>query len=284
MVLKLGDFASFHASWDRKPERLRQMARELNLGLDSFVFFDDNPAERALMRAELPEVLVVEVPADPSGYIAAIEQSLAFETNLLGEADKARSAQYAAEALRQSEIVKAASPESYLASLQMEASVEQITDANIARVSDLVTKTNQFNLTTRRHSKAAIEAMVSSPESLCFAVRLSDRFGDYGLVAVVLGAPEAPGELRLDTWLMSCRAMGRTLEHFTFNHLTRTAVSAGYERIVAEYLPTTKNEPVKSLLADFGFEELPNTSGLQTLQLKDIHEASTQVKPTEKAP
>jgi FkbH-like protein len=253
MHLALGDFAAFHASWDAKPEGLRRIASELNLGLDSLVFFDDNPAERAQVRAALPEVTVVDVPAEPAHYIRALEESLAFETAGVTEADSQRGVQYAAESRRKSFLSAAASPDDYLASLEMEAEVLEIGPANLDRVVDLVTKTNQFNLTTRRHSRAAVEEMVATARSVCFAVRLSDRFGDYGIVSVVLATALDATTLRLDTWLMSCRAMGRTLEHFVFNRLTALARQTGYERILAEYLPTPKNVPVQRLLPDFGF-------------------------------
>jgi FkbH-like protein len=253
MVLGLGDFASFHASWDSKPTRLRRIAEELNLGLDSIVFFDDNPAEREHVRAELPQVMVIEAPHDPSQFIRALQESLAFETAALTVADSGRTAQYQAEASRREAQTSAESPQAYLASLQMRAEVQDIGPANLDRVVDLITKTNQFNLTTRRHSRAAVEAMVATPGSVCFAVKLADKFGDYGLIAVVLALPQDAKTLRVDTWLMSCRAMGRTGEHFTLNHLATEAKKKHYSHLLAEYLPTPKNTPVESLLLSLGF-------------------------------
>ena len=277
MALRLDDFAAFHASWDAKPAALRRMASELNLGLDSFVFFDDNPAERAHVRAELPEVTVVEVPPDPAHYIRALEQSLAFETAGLTEADSQRASQYAAESQRRSSLSAAASPAEYLASLEMKAEVLEINRTNLDRVVDLITKTNQFNLTTRRHSRAAVEAMLATERSVCFAVSLADRFGDYGIISVVLAVPHAAGALRLDTWLMSCRAMGRTLEHFVMNRIAAMARQAGYERVLGEYLPTPKNVPVQTLLPDFGFKP-DDRSEHWTLPLTSFADMATEIR------
>ncbi len=277
MALRLDDFAAFHASWDTKPARLRRMADELNLGLDSFVFFDDNPAERAHVRAELPEVTVVEVPLDPAHYIQALEESLAFESNGLTEADSQRASQYAAESQRRVSLSAAASPEEYLASLEMKAEVLEINHSNMDRVVDLITKTNQFNLTTRRHSRAAVEEMLAAKNNGCFAVSLADKFGDYGIVSVVLAVAHDDTTLRLDTWLMSCRAMGRTLEHFVMNHIAALARKSGYSRVLGEYLPTPKNIPVQTLLPDFGFKP-DEFSKLWILPLTSFTELTTQIR------
>ena len=256
MALQMDDFAAFHASWDPKPERIRAIAEELNLGLDSFVFFDDNPAERAHVRAMLPEVTVVEMPPEPALYSRALQESLAFEAVDLSAADASRADQYQAEARRKDAQAVAASPGEYLASLEMTAKIHPVDETTLDRVVDLITKTNQFNLTTRRHSRAAVEEMLVMPRSVCFAFSLADKFGDYGLISVVLGIPEDPKTLRLDTWLMSCRAMSRTVEHGVMNHIAAAARALDYEMIIGEYLPTAKNKPVKSLLLDFGFVPL----------------------------
>ena len=277
MVLELKDFASFHACWDPKPGRLKLMAQELNLGLDSFVFFDDNPAERERMKAELPEVVVVEVPTDPDLYIRALQESLAFETTDITSADSDRASQYVAENSRRAAQEFAASPEDYLASLEMKAEVQRISAASLDRVVDLITKTNQFNLTTRRHSRAAVEEMVAHDRAVSFAVGLVDKFGDYGLVGVVLGVPADEQTLKLDTWLMSCRAMGRTVEHFTMNEIARQAEALGYDRILGEYQPTAKNVPVQFLLRDMGFEAQSQGEGTYVLKVFSYSDLPTQV-------
>ena len=278
MALRLGDFAAFHASWDGKPDRLRRMALELNLGLDSFVFFDDNPVERAHVRAELPEVLVPEVPADPSLYIRTLQETLAFEAVEITSADAERASQYVAESSRKQALGAAASPREYLASLQMQAETQPITRGNLDRVVDLITKTNQFNLTTRRHAHAQVQEMVDTPRSVCFAVHLADKFGDYGIISVVLAVPHTEDTLRIDTWLMSCRAMGRTVEHLVMNCIVHEAKAHKYEKLAAEYLPTPKNVPVKELLPSFGFEPAKfEGEGWHSLSLTSCPPQSTQV-------
>lgn len=267
MALRLGDFAAFHASWDGKPERIRRIAAELNLGTESLVFFDDNPAEREHVRAELPEVLVVDVPAEPALYVRALQDSLAFEAVDLSAADSQRGAQYQAEARRKQTAATAASPDDYLASLEMRAAAEPVGAANLDRVVDLITKTNQFNLTTRRHSRAAVEEMAGLERGVCFAVTLADKFGDYGLISVVLAAPENEKRLRIDTWLMSCRAMGRTVERWVMSHLAAAAAERGYTEIAGEYAPSAKNAPVKGLLAGFGFAAETEDGGGMLLKL-----------------
>lgn len=279
MILRFDDFAAFHASWDAKPERLREIARELNLGLDSFVFFDDNPVEREHVRAELPEVLVIEVPEEPAFYVRALVESLAFEAVDLTAADAERTSQYQAEASRRRLLTATASPHDYLASLAMKAEICAIDESNLDRVIDLITKTNQFNLTTRRHSRAAVEQMTGMARSLCFAVRLADKFGDYGLISVVLAVPTDEKTLRIDTWLMSCRAMGRTVEHFVLNHLAQSARGMGFDKLLAEYRPTAKSTPVKTLLPDFGFRSADADSPEANwwLELDDFSPLPSQV-------
>jgi FkbH-like protein len=277
MLLRLDDFAAFHASWDSKPARLRQIAQELNLGLDSFVFFDDNPVEREHVRAELPEVIVPEVPAEPALYIRTLLETLAFEAVDLTAADAQRAGQYAAETSRKRLETEAATPEQYLTSLEMRAEVQAIDESNIDRVVDLITKTNQFNLTTRRHSRAAVEEMCASPRSVCFAVKLADRFGDYGLISVLLAVLEDGTTLRLDTWLMSCRAMGRTVEHFAFNHLASAARALGYDTLRAEHVPSAKNAPVKNLLPGLGFLQDARSDTFWLLALNSFTGLPSQV-------
>lgn len=279
MVLKLEDFAAFHASWDAKPDRIRRIADELRLGLDSFVFFDDNPAEREHVRQELPEVLVVEVPAEPSDYISALQHSLAFETVDVTAADTQRGEQYQAEQIRKGEQSAFGSLDDYLASLQMRASVECIVASNLPRVVELLAKTNQFNLTSRRHSHAEVERLLSTPGALGFAVRMEDRFGDYGLISVVIALPcdRDSSAMRIDTWLMSCRAIGRSVEHFVINHLASTALAAGATSLIGEYFPTAKNQKVASLYADFGFTPDSEDVTLYRRSLAGWTPQSTQV-------
>lgn len=252
MALRLDDFAAFAASWEPKAVAIERMAAELRLGLDSFVFFDDNPAEREQVTQALPGVAVVPVPEDASEYIRALERGLYFEAVRVTDADAQRAEQYRVERDRRQLESSATSIDDYLASLDMHAVIEPITDANLQRVVQLIGKTNQFNLTTRRHTQAQVEAMIAHPRSVAFALRSRDRFGDHGLIAVVIGVPEDERTLRVDTWLMSCRVIARTMEQATFAHLLEQARALGYDTLVGERIPTAKNALVAELFPSLG--------------------------------
>ena len=255
MVLALDDLAAFEASWDPKELALRRIADELQLGLDAFVFFDDNPAEREHIRQGLPEVEVVEVPDDPADYVRALEAGLWFESVALTDEDRARTAQYAVERRRVELKTTATNLDDYLASLEMIAQVRAIHDADLQRVVQLIGKTNQFNLTTRRHAEAQVRAIAGGAGGVALTVRLRDRFGDYGLVGVVLGIADGDA-LAIDTWLMSCRVIGRTLEQRVLHELVRRAEQLGHRRLVGEYVPTAKNALVAGLYTELGFVAL----------------------------
>jgi FkbH-like protein len=252
MALTLGDLAAFEANWGPKSESIRRIAEQLNLGLDSFVFVDDNPAEREQVRQALPEVEVVDLPADPAGYVAAVEAGGWFEAVALTSEDAARTRQYVEERQRRELQTSAANLNDYLDSLEMRGDVREVDEADLPRVVQLLGKTNQWNLTTRRHSHDVVHAMVNDPHALCLTLRMTDRFGDHGLVAVALAVPEDEGTLRLDTWLMSCRVIARTAEQFFFRQIVERARSKGYARLVGEYLPTKKNRQVEPLFRDLG--------------------------------
>jgi FkbH-like protein len=259
MVLTLDDFAHFDASWDPKAMGLGRIAKVLQLGLDDFVFFDDNPAEREHIRRALPQVGVVEVPEDPSGFIPALEAGLWFEAIGLTKEDRQRASQYRMERQRREVESSFTSMDDYLASLHMVAEVRPIDEEDLDRVVQLIGKTNQFNLTTRRHSAEQVRHLVSRPETIGRTVRMTDRFGDYGLVSVMLAVADLDqdpaagrGTLRIDTWLMSCRVIGRTVEQFFFNVLADEA-RRRVGRLVGHYIPTPKNGLVKDLYDRLGF-------------------------------
>jgi len=255
MVLGLSDFAAFEASWDRKSLALQRIADQLRLGLDSFVFFDDNPAEREEVRGSLPEVSVVDVPPDPADYVRALETGLYFESLRLTGADQERAQQYAAEAERREAEKSFASVDDYLRSLEMIGDLRAIDEPDLPRVVQLLGKTNQFNLTTRRHSAEFVKKVISHERSVAFTLRLRDRFGDHGLVSVVLAVEDAENRetLVVDTWLMSCRVIGRTLEEHTANMLAERARALGYRAIRGEYAPTPKNALVADLFPRLGY-------------------------------
>jgi len=256
MVLGLNDFVAFEANWAPKADNLRKIARELDLGLDACVFFDDSKAEQEHIRQTLPQVAVVDVPEDPAEYVRCLQEGLWFETLQLTAEDAQRTAYYVAERQRREASQACASTEDYLRSLGMVARIERIDETNLARVVQLLAKTNQFNLTTRRHREEQVRQMLAAEGSLGLALHLKDRFGDYGLVALVLGLSEPTRTLRIDTLLLSCRVIGRTVEYFLMERALRECVQLGFERVLGEYIPTPKNQLVSGFWESMGFRNL----------------------------
>lgn len=250
MVLRSKDFVAFQIHWEPKSESLKRIAKELNLGLDSLVFFDDNPRERGEVNQVLPEVAVVPVSDDSVHYIDDLECGLYFEFVELTEEDRQRTRSYQAQAQRAR---AAETVEDYLAYLEMEALIAPIDEQTIARASQLVARTNQFNLTTRRHGRAEILRIASMEGGYARTLELKDRFGELGIISVLLAIPQGD-ELLIDTWLMSCRALQRTVEHRFFMDLVTFAQKHGYRRLRGEYLPTAKNGVVRQLYPELGFE------------------------------
>jgi len=263
MVLKLEDIACFVANWDDKATNLRRIARQLEIGVDSLVFVDDNPVERALVRRLLPEVSVPELPEDPAGYILALDRHAYFQTISIGSEDLQRGAMYQANARRQQAELSCGNIDDFLKSLAMKARVEPVTRENIERVAQLISRSNQFNLTTRRHSAATVMKMAEDPAWLTMTISLADGFGDNGLISVLLAKVEAK-ELIIDTWLMSCRVLKRGVEAFVLNCLCRSARMRGCTAIRGEYIPTAKNALVNEHYPNLGFERVSGDPGGQT--------------------
>ena len=253
MLLKLDDFAAFAANWDDKPTNLQRIAENLSLGLDSFVFLDDNPLERALMRSRLPQVTVPECGQTPWEMQTALRRGLYFETVTLTEEDRLRHAAYSGNAARAVAEQSAPSLESFLSGLEMSARHGPVDAQTLPRVAQLINKTNQFNLTARRYTEDQVAAMASSPDWWCRWFRLADRFGDHGLIGVLL-ARKGPLQWRVDTWLMSCRVLGRQMEDFMCASLLSAAQQEGAQAVVGEYIPSEKNAVVSGLYARLGFE------------------------------
>jgi len=264
MLLKLDDIAAFEASWEPKAVMIERIARTLNLGLDSFVFLDDNPAERELIRQGLPEVEVVEVGNDPAEFLGALQAGLWFEAAALTEADRKRAEQYAIEHRRHDLQSSFTSLDDYLRSLEMIGEVRAVDEDDLSRVVQLLAKTNQFNVTTRRHSREDVLDLLGRPGAIGMTLRVSDRFGDHGLVAVIIGvaADEVSRDaVRIDTWLMSCRVIGRTVEQFFWGAFLAKSQELGYHKILGECIPTKKNALVGELYDSLGFTRLPGEDG-----------------------
>lgn len=256
MVLKEDDFALFIANWEEKPANLRQIAQQLNLGTDSLVFVDDNPLERAKVRREMPEVAVVDLPADPAGYVGAIDRRGYFEALALSEEDLARNEAYKANASRYSLKAEAGDVEGFLRRLDMRMHHGPFNGAVHDRVVQLLNKTNQFNVTTRRHGPAEVAAFRANPAVWTQYFRLVDCFGDNGIIGLMLARPaEAADIWEIDTLLMSCRVLGRQAEEFMMATLLAAAKERGIARVRGRYLPTAKNGMVADLFSRLGFME-----------------------------
>jgi FkbH-like protein len=251
-ALRRDDFAAFACSWGDKAAGLRQIARELNLGIDSFVFCDDSPAECELVRRELPEVAVVCLGTDPASFIDRFDAGHWFDTDSYTQEDFGRAAAYTARAAAVAEQVTTTDIGAYLAGLAMKGRLQRPDEAEIARAAQLELKTNQFNLTTRRYSEAHIRAFMDRPDVVVLGFRLADRFGDHGLTSTLIAVREGD-TLRIDSWLMSCRIFSRSAEQFVLRGLMAIATEMSAKRLLGEYVPTPKNAVVADLYLSLGF-------------------------------
>ena len=252
IVLRLTDFSCFVANWKNKADNLREIARTLELGLDSVVFVDDHPGERALVRRFLPEVAVPDMPEDPGRYVMALAKHRYFETVSWTNEDAARAEYYQRNALRKELAAQVDDLDSFLASLEMQARVEPVHPVNLDRVAQLVNKSNQFNLTTRRRTQAEIAAIASDSGWHTITVSLTDKVGDNGLISVIF-LQQSGDELLIDTWLMSCRVLQRGVEDFVLNELVDVCRHRKCSRIRGTYIPTDRNALARDLLPSLGF-------------------------------
>ncbi len=280
MVLRRNDFVSFKANWKPKSDNIREMARELNLGLDSFVFIDDNPAEIEIVRQFAPEVTGILLGPDPSLYTREVMEARLFEPRAITAEDAERSELYRQEAGRQALESSFADMDSYLKSLFMTATIAEFRAVDVPRIAQLIGRSNQFNLTTHRRSEAEVQQVMNDPAYCSFTLRLEDRFGDYGLVAIVIGRVD--GEVfHVDTWLMSCRVLKRQVEEETVNEMVRRAFLRGCKRILGVYLPTKKNDMVRDLYPQMGFAVILNQPERRefVLELSEYTPFPTKIKP-----
>ena len=278
MVLRLKDFVSFKANWEPKSDNLRRMAEELSLGMDSFVFVDDNPAEIDIVRQYAPMVSTIQLSSDPTDYVGQLQDSRFFEPRSVTNEDAIRTEQYQAESERESLLSSATDMDAYLESLMMVAMVNTFAPVDVPRISQLINKSNQFNLTTRRRTEAEVKQLIENPEFVCFSVRLEDRFGDHGLICVIIS--RVVGELlAIDTWLMSCRVLKRQVEETVLNEICRLALARGCSRVEGEYLATPKNEMVCEHYLRMGFQPKSMTTerGEFVLELDSFQPHPTKI-------
>jgi FkbH-like protein len=254
MILKRGDIACFVANWLDKAANIRAIAKQLNIGLDSLVFIDDNPFERTLVRQELPMVAVPEVGDDPATFAQTIADAGYFEGLAVTQEDRERSGQYQGNRMREALKASATDLPSYLRSLEMELTWRRFDTIGLSRTVQLINKTNQFNLTTKRYTDEGVIAVMGDNRAFGLQLRLIDRFGDNGIISIVIGKMQDDADLLIDTWLMSCRVLGRQVEPTTLSLVVAQARALGARRLVGEYIPTKKNGMVRDHYTKLGFK------------------------------
>ena len=276
MLLNEDDITLFVANWNDKASNIKYIAETLNIGLDSLVFVDDNPAEREQVRWVLPEVNVVEMPTDPSYYSRVLLASGAFENTSLTSDDKDKAEQYK---IRQKAVELeniSGNYEDYLKSLAMISEIKPFDDLNRLRITQLINKTNQFNLTTKRYTEEQVKEFEEDEGTITLQARLSDKFGEHGIVSLLIARIDQ-NILYIDTFLMSCRVLKRDLEFFMINHLFELAQTYNIETICGEYIATKKNTMVKDLYKKIGFEKFEKQ---WILDIKNYRPASNNIKKT----
>ncbi len=247
MQIRLEDIAVFKANWQNKADNIREIAALLNLGLDSFVFVDDNPAERELVRTQLPMVSVPEMGADPAGYIQELDRQAYFEMIAFSREDTARNAYYRANAGRAEYQQQFTDLSEYLQSLEMTAAVAELDAFNLPRVAQLINKSNQFHLTTTRYTEGQLREKMADRDFCCKCFTLEDKFGSNGLIAAVILRRQGGDTLYIDTWVMSCRILARGMEEFISGEIVSLAEQMGMRTIIGQYIPTKKNKLVADL-------------------------------------
>lgn len=273
MVLKLEDIAVFQANWETKVDNIRTIQQILNIGFDSMVFLDDNPFERNMVRENIPGITVPELPEFPEDYLEYLYSLNLFETASYSNLDKDRTKQYQVEAQRVSLSKTFTNEADFLKSLNMVSTVSGFTKFNTPRVAQLSQRSNQFNLRTVRYTDADIEALANDPDVIDLSFTLEDKFGDNGLIAVVIMKPLDKETLFVDTWFMSCRVLKRGMENFTLNMMVEVAKAKGYKKIIGEYLPTAKNGMVADHYTNLGFEKVDGSDTAKyELDVVNYHE------------
>lgn len=270
MLLKEDHIAVFQANWTDKATNLEAIAKELNIGLDALVFLDDNAVERKQVREALPMVAVPELPVDPSHYARTLMNAGYFETVSFSDEDRNRASFYQANAQRAALSSNARNMDEFLTSLEMKIEFTPFDSVSLSRITQLINKTNQFNLTTRRYTQSEVEAMMQSADNLTFQIRLVDRFGDNGIIGIVIARCEG-SVCDIDTWLMSCRVLGRRVEEAITAELVRCLHSRGIKTLTGRYIPTAKNALVRDHYQKLGFKRVDGSNDdlLWSLEIAD---------------
>jgi FkbH-like protein len=260
MVLRPHHFAALRINWNEKVQSIREIAAELNIAVEALAFLDDNPVEQQRVRVEMPEVTVIGLPADPMGYARALRESPVFERLTLSSEDRERGRYYVEQRQRAELVRSAGSLEDFYRSLRQEVEIVPLAPDTLARVAQLTQKTNQFNLTTRRYSAQRLAEMAREPDWRVYSLRVRDRFGDNGVVGVAI--LHLIGETcEIDTFLLSCRVIGRTVESALLSFLAKQARDAGFGQLRGWFFPTEKNAPARDFYEHHGFTSLGTMEG-----------------------
>ena len=279
MVLRLSDISVFVANWNDKASNIRLIQETLNIGMDSIVFIDDNPFERNLVKSMIPEIEVPNLPEDPALYLGFLQQCNYFETVSYTGPSADRTKQYQAEYERRQLQMSFDSIDEYLESLDMIGAAKPFEPVRYARIAQLTQRSNQFNLRTIRYTEDEIERIANDDKYITLYYTLRDKFGDHGLVSVVILEKTSDTEVFVDTWLMSCRVLKRGMEEFIVNGMIRAAKKAGFTTINSEYIKTAKNAMVKDIYKSMGFTELGD--GKYTIEIDSYENKKNYIKEEE---
>lgn len=280
MILRLEDIAVFSANWETKVDNILFIQSILKIGFDSIVFLDDSPFERSMVKESIPGITVPDLPEDPAEYLEYLQSLNLFETASLSEEDTLRTTKYQEEASRSVLQKKFTSEGEFLKSLEMWADIKPVDTFTLARLEQLTQRSNQFNLRTRRYTAEDISVITNDPAKYTLTVSLKDRFGDYGLISSVILERKSENELFIDTWIMSCRVLKRTVENMLLNEVVDLAKKYGYTTLRGEYIPTAKNGLVKDFYKELGFHALDKNEWV--MNLDQYQEKPTFINKTKK--
>jgi FkbH-like protein len=255
MVLKKEHFASIKINWNDKVSNIKEISNELNFGLDNFVFIDDDPLNREFMKSSLPEVLTIDLPKDPSKYVRIIQEINEFNLLKITDEDKQRGIMYSQQRERKTHEDSSNNLEDFLKNMDLKITIKKADSFTIPRISQLILKTNQFNLTTKRYSFEEIQTMSTDPNFLMGCVQVEDKFGDNGITAAFIVEKNNSKEWIIDTFLLSCRVMGRQIEKSILSYIIKIAKENNVHKIFANFIPTKKNQPIENFLPDCGFKK-----------------------------
>jgi len=258
MILKKEHFASIKINWNDKVSNIKEISDELNFGLENFVFFDDDPLNREFMKSSLPQVLTVDLPADPSKYVRTIQEMNEFNLLKITDEDNQRGVMYSQQRDRKTLEKSSDNLEDFLKNMALKITIKKADSFTIPRISQLILKTNQFNLTTKRYSLEEIKKMVQTDNFLIGCVQVEDKFGDNGITAAFIVEKNGTKEWILDTFLLSCRVMGRQIEKSILGYIIKIAKQNNVDKIIANFIPTKKNQPIENFLPNCGFKKEKN--------------------------